>query len=136
MFGPSHSSGRSPRTDDGEGGFEDERKVRLGALAKPGMEFVYRYDFGDGWDHRVEVEASVEVDDRFVYPLCIGGARACPLEDCGGPYSYRELLANIQNMKAEQRDDLVRWVGGYFDPEGFDANAVNRALWALRVLRR
>ncbi|WP_224250017.1 plasmid pRiA4b ORF-3 family protein [Hyalangium gracile] len=73
-------------TDDtGELGLEDESKVRLKSLVHPGQSFTYEYDFGDGWLHTSLVEKEMEPDPRFFYPLCIGGARACPPEDCGGP---------------------------------------------------
>lgn len=34
----------------------DDRKVRLQKVLKPGSQFLYRYDFGDGWDHVIIVE--------------------------------------------------------------------------------
>ena len=71
-------------------------------------------------------------DDRVSYPICIGGARACPPEDCGGTSGYENLLRILASPKDPEHDELLRWVGGYFDPEGFDANAVNRALWTRR----
>lgn len=109
-------------------GLEDERKHRLDELIGKGQSIGYEYDFGDGWSHEVKVEKTVELDGRFVYPLCVGGARACPPEDCGGPGGYEHLLEVLKNSKAEDHDDLVAWVGGHFDPEGFDVNRINAAL--------
>ncbi len=67
----------NPDMDD-EGGFEDERAVSLDALAGVGDRFTYDYDFGDDWSHQVRVEKKLPIDDRILYPVCIGGARACP----------------------------------------------------------
>jgi hypothetical protein len=107
---------------------EDERKVRLEALVGVGQHLRYDYDFGDGWQHHVEVEKMLEVDARLAYPLCVGGARACPPEDCGGPGGYEHLLEVLQDEEDEEHDDLVAWVGGHFDPEGFDVNRTNAGL--------
>jgi hypothetical protein len=53
--------------------------------------FLYEYDFTDGWQHDVRVEQilTLELDRR--YPICIGGRRAVPPEDCGGPWAFLEL---------------------------------------------
>ena len=120
------------RQDEGELGLEDERKVKLGELIGPGQSLTYEYDFGDGWIHEVKVEKGLERDERLHYPLCVGGARACPPEDVGGDGGYEDFLAALADPDHERHDDYVSWAGGVFDPEGFDLNAVNRALRGLR----
>ena len=59
------------------------------------------------------------------YPICLGGARACPPEDCGGVPGYFQLLEAFRNPSREN-EELREWAGGEFDPEAFDADAVNR----------
>jgi len=88
----------------------------------------YNYDYGDSWEHVVAVESVMPPDERLHYPLCVGGARACPPEDCGGVHGYEEFLAAIATPKDSEHDRMLTWIGGYFDPESFDANAVNRAI--------
>lgn len=110
---------------DQDGEFEDERPVRLDELVSAGDRFTYEYDFGDDWMHEVVVEKKLPFDPRYVYPVCIGGARACPPEDCGGPPGYERLLEALLN---DDNDELVEWVGGVFDPDGFDVNRTNQAL--------
>jgi len=111
---------------------EDERKVRLQDLVGPGQSLIYEYDFGDSWEHTVQVEEQLEPDSRFPYPLCLGGARACPPEDCGGPPGYANFLMALKDSAHPEHDDTVTWAGGVFDPEGFSLNSVNAALAALR----
>ena len=41
---------------------------------------------------------------------------------------YLEFLSAIQDPKHEEHDSMLTWIGGAFDPEGFDLNAINRAL--------
>ncbi len=108
---------------------EDERRVRAASvLPKKGAKLVYRYDYGDDWEHVVEVEEVTAADRRLAYPLCVGGARACPPEDSGGPGGHENLLSVLASPEHEEHDEMLTWVGGHFDPEGFDANAVNRLL--------
>ena len=89
---------------------------------------MYRYDYGDDWEHVVEVEDVTGPDRRLTYPLCVGGARACPPEDCGGAGGYENLLGVLASPEHGEHDEMLTWVGGDFDPAGFDANAVNRLL--------
>jgi len=50
--------------------------------------FSYIYDMGDYWKHEVRFEAVLDVDPKKSYPVCTGGAGACPPEECGGPEGY------------------------------------------------
>jgi hypothetical protein len=122
-----------PRLDeDGELDFEDERKVKLDTLVGPGQGLRYEYDFGDSWEHDLLVETMLDADHRLHYPLCIGGARACPPEDCGGTTGYENLLVSLVDEEHSEHDASLTWVGGYFDANGFDANRTNQALRALK----
>jgi hypothetical protein len=62
------------------------------------------------------------------YPLCIAGARAAPPEDVGGVLGYLEFLSAIKNPKHEEHARMLEWIGGAFDPKGFDLNEINRTL--------
>jgi hypothetical protein len=44
---------------------------------------LYRYDFGDNWEHEIILEDILKKDPDLNYPICISGKRACPPEDCG-----------------------------------------------------
>ena len=75
--------------DDGIGpepGYLDERQYKLDDLLSAGTDVAYEYDFGDGWRHRVVVEDRRDAVARERVPAVIAGERACPPEDCGGPY--------------------------------------------------
>ncbi|HAF50353.1 MAG TPA: hypothetical protein DCL04_04490 [Synergistaceae bacterium] len=84
----------------------------------------YIYDFGDGWEHRIELEKILPRDENIEYPICIAGKRACPPEDCGGIWGYGEFLEAIRNPEHERHEELLEWVGGEFDPERFDPKNV------------
>lgn len=48
------------------------------------FKFSYEYDFGDSWHHTLRVEKIITPEPGTKYPICLGGKRACPPEDCGG----------------------------------------------------
>ena len=92
--------------------------------------FNYIYDFGDDWFHEVEITAIHEHDERMQYPICIGGENACPPEDCGGPYGFENFKKALAGPDSEEKDELLSWVGGYYNPTTFDPNFVNKNfLW-------
>jgi hypothetical protein len=107
----------------------DARRTKLAKVVPTeGMTFTYVYDFGDHWQHDLIVQAIQRPDRRQSYPLCIAGACAGPPEDCGGIWGYKDLLEHLEQGRGAEYDDLLTWLGGDFDPTGFDRNLVNRRL--------
>jgi hypothetical protein len=98
----------------------DERRTRLDAIVGTGSSFRYTYDFGDGWDHRVVVERVLPHDTATTVPACIDGRRACPPEDCGGTWGYRELLEILADPTHSEHQERREWLGRPFDPDAFD----------------
>jgi hypothetical protein len=107
----------------------DERRVTLeSALATSVKTFVYEYDFGDSWRHLIAWKPVAKPNPERSYPLCTGGARSAPPEDCGGTGGYENFLEAIRDPRHEEHDSFLTWIGGAFDPEAFDLNAINRML--------
>jgi len=120
--------------DPGDLNMLAERGRNLGALLGDAIrEFEYRYDFGDGWEHRIIVESISSPVPDWPYPLCVAGERACPPEDVGGVRGYENFLKVVADQKDDEHDSTLVWVGGAFDPEGFDINCVNRELRRRRL---
>jgi hypothetical protein len=109
----------------------DERKVRLEQVAKVRAKLVYEYDFGDGWEHDILVEAVEPATDRDVLPVCLDGRRACPPEDCGGPHGYANLLESLADPRHPDHDEMKGWIGPDFAAEHFDLDHVNKELRTL-----
>jgi hypothetical protein len=93
-----------------------------------GAVFSYEYDFGDSWQHRIEVEKVLPPEPGVRYPRCLAGKRACPPEDVGGIFGYEEFLQAIRDPKHPKHAAMLEWVGGAFDPEAFDPQEVNERL--------
>lgn len=107
----------------------DEREVKLSELGnKEIKKFRYEYDMGDGWEHELVLEKTIEPDKKVSYPVCIDGRRNCPPEDCGGIPGYEEFLKAILNPKHPEHESMLEWIGEAFDLEKFDIKEVNESL--------
>ncbi|PIE94958.1 plasmid pRiA4b ORF-3 family protein [Bacillus fungorum] len=87
---------------------------------------LYTYDFGDGWEHEIVLEKILPLDEKTTVPICQKGKRACPPEDCGGPYMYNEIQKALRG-EGDLDEGLLEWLGE-FDPEEFDLDDVNDML--------
>ncbi len=107
----------------------DESKFRLGDMfSSVGSKMRWDYDFGDGWEHDVLVEA-ISIPERGVeYPVCLAGRRACPPEDCGGPWGYANLLEALVDPDNPEHEHLREWAPLDFDPTRFDKDETNEAM--------
>ncbi len=85
---------------------------------------IYEYDFGDSWQHIVQLEKIEARDKSKQYPICTGGRRACPPEDCGGPYGYMQMLESLADPSDRMHLEIVQWVGADYNPEYFDRKEV------------
>ncbi|WP_194907044.1 plasmid pRiA4b ORF-3 family protein [Catenulispora rubra] len=116
-----------------------EHTIRLADIAKSGTVIGYEYDFGDGWEHRILVEATLPPEPATAYPRCVDGAAACPPEDCGGTWGYRNLRETLAGPAAEDHQDTLDWLGiddaRQFDAAAFDVDAANRGVAANWVGR-
>ena len=93
-------------------------------FSRAGVVAQYDYDFGDGWEHELTLEAILPRQRGKKYPLCVGGARACPPEDCGGVGGYEDLMSVMETPTHEEYESTLQWLGGRFDPEKFDPKPV------------
>jgi hypothetical protein len=91
---------------------------------EPGEIAEYEYDFGDSWKHEIFLEEILLGDNNVRYPICIGGQRSCPPEDCGGTWGYQDLLEIIKTPAHEEYRSMKEWLGGEFDPEAFEPGKV------------
>jgi len=111
-----------PDFDDFGESVANENTTRLDdVLRKPKNSMTYLYDFGDGWTHRVVLEEVKPMPPgrRAPKPRCIGGRRACPPEDCGGPGGYAHMLEALKNPQHSEHTSYKEWIGTEFDPDAY-----------------
>ena len=108
--------------------------------------FLYEYDLRDSWRHEVRVERRLTVEPKRTYPVCVGGRRAAPPEDCGGPWAFlvrrdavpcdvREHLDRlVERVKAGDLEavqdhlEVIESLRAWLTLDQFDRRAVNRRL--------
>ena len=92
----------------------DENAITLAEFVgrrKLPVRMMYRYDFFDEWTHEVVIEEKREDDNGL---QLLDGERACPPEDCGGPFGYKECM-----------EGLAEWMDDDYDPEDFNVKSVS-----------
>lgn len=114
--------------EDGRGyGGQFSTAARLCDVCQVGDALTYVYDFGDDWRHLVTVEKAMTRQSGH-YPRVIEGSRACPPEDCGGPWGYADMLRVLAGPRNARRREVVEWVGKSFDPKAFDLEEAQASL--------
>jgi hypothetical protein len=100
---------------------------------KPGTKCMYVYDFGDNWEHVVELVGVVDLPEKFRQRL-LAGARACPPEDRGGIGGYMDCVqiasmsdADIKKAGAKDGEIAERkeWLGDW-KPDNFNLAKVKK----------
>ncbi len=89
---------------------DDPCQVRLSDLElRAGERFVYEYEMGACWHHEIRLERVLPLDPGKTYPVCTGGARDLPREDCGGPWGYQTLMEEHYSLLEllRAREDVV-----------------------------
>ena len=90
---------------------------------------LYEYDFGDGWEHLIEVQKVMPKEAGQKYPQLLKGKGACPPEDCGGIWGYYDFVEAINDPKHKSHKDMVEWMGiKSWDIHEFDLAAAQQRL--------
>jgi hypothetical protein len=122
-----------PDPDELSDGPLDAKKARLLDVLEDASvkSFKYLYDFGDDWEHTVNVEKLADPIPGVLYPLLLEAEGRCPPEDCGGPWGYAEFLEALSDRKHKRHKEMVGWIGGGFDPGDVEAEALAIDIEAL-----
>lgn len=111
---------------------EDDRDVTLADLDLEHRErFNYLYHFGEGWHVEIKVEKTGVFEKGVYYPVCTGGERAGPPEDCGGIEAFHDMLACIKEPNTDLGREWLEWLGPDYDPDACDLTKINKALKKL-----
>ncbi len=144
--GPEFYSGQAERylcpfdQEEGEDEGVPEDQVRLDeVLAEDGDTLSYAYDYGDGWEHLLTLEAALPRQDDAPRAVCTGGRRDGPAEDCGGVGGYELIAAATDPASpdhATARLEFAEFYGeevdpGDFEVTTFDVDEINAGLAGL-----
>lgn len=112
----------------------DARKVKLNKMIrKPGDRLTYIYDFGDHWEHQIDLEAVTNNEAHIA--LCVNGAAECPPENVGGIGGYERMLEELGSGTREERKQYRDWLGlsanQKWNPEYYNQREVNKRMYLL-----
>ena len=121
-----------PDPDWGDGPL-DARKATLASVVEDtgARTLDYLYDFGDGWELAIRIEALAAAQDSVLYPRLLEAKGRCPPEDVGGPPGYAEFLQALSDPEDEQHAETLEWIGEDFDPHVVDIETLTASLQRL-----
>lgn len=64
-------------------------------------------------------------------PSFVSGRKACPPEDCGGPYRYREIVEILADPSHEEYESIAKWLGLKFNPNKLNRIKIEKDLGIL-----
>jgi hypothetical protein len=120
-------------------GLPEEEYTLADIAPRKGAKFLYRYDFGDRWEHRVVVEDCDYSNPDWPYSIyCLEGERACPPEDCGGTWGYAAFCEAMMDETHPEHEQQKEWYGEEHDPEDFDPEKFDMTManWILGIKPR
>ena len=116
--------------------FADARRFPLSRCLTWGVDRMnYLYDFGDDWNHDVRLETVFRVEDLYSLPAFVEGAWAAPREDTGGVHGFAEFKDAVADPFHEEREELLVWYGGPFDPANIHEEKIRAGMAAIRGYR-
>jgi len=107
-------------------------KLRDNAIS----EFLYTYDMGDNWEHRIEVIVLFKMPKGTRLPTFVDGKWKTPPEDVGGAPGFEMFLEIIADPAHEEHDHLREWYGKPFDHDDIEPDIVKIQMDRLAGMRR
>ncbi|MDR1115805.1 MAG: plasmid pRiA4b ORF-3 family protein [Tannerella sp.] len=115
--------------DDWETPVTDSREKKLKDIfIKEGKKYIYIYDLGDDWVHKITLEKII--NENRTKASCIDGKGACPPENCGGVWGYEEIKETfVRDPQGKKAVEFRRWLGlpedGVLDINDFNVDDAN-----------
>ena len=121
-----------PEPDDND---EDAIPLLGELVRRAGAKFKFVFDYGDWWVHTVRVEKIEAAAPDKVYPRCVDGAGANPLEDCGGPWTLMAVFEAVKHPERPRNEAIKHivknWVGEGWDFTRFSVDEANQRLLGM-----
>ncbi len=87
---------------------------------------IYNYDYGDYWQHSIEVEEIIDNYNKN-FPVCLEGNGNAPPEDVGGEGGFERFLEIIANEDHPEYQGMINW-GKNQGYREFNIDEINRKL--------
>lgn len=101
--------------------------VKIDKYFKAVKKFKYIYDFGDWWEHTIEILNYID-DYEYDYPQVTKFKQASPPDDCGGIDGYYEFLERINDKSDPEYDMMVEWGESQGYHNDYNMDEINEAL--------
>ena len=102
--------------DTGE--MKDIAEVKLSKVFKKPKDWItLEYDFGDGWEFKIQLEKKDILADKpeEAYPYIDSGKGYGIIEDCGGDEGLEEIADGLS--KGTLDEEMIEWLQGQLDFE-------------------
>jgi hypothetical protein len=103
-----------------------DNKPKLSDYISTFSSIKYTYDFGDNWQHDIQV-LNIIKNYTQNYPTCLAGEGNTPPEDVGGEGGYEEFLEATSDPQHPEHKSMVEWVQEQGD-RNFEIESVNHRL--------
>lgn len=115
--------------------FDDERDIPVLLEQETTLEnylpkykrALYLYDFGDSWEHLIEVQDILFDYDKH-YAYCLAGEGDAPPEDIGGEGGYENFVKIMKDPNHAEYVEMRDWASAQWRHPSFDQERVNRLL--------
>lgn len=102
-------------------------EVKIYEYVEKSPTFTYVYDFGDWWEHKVELLNTID-DYKNDFPQVTKAKGICPPEDCGGIYGFHEFMLAWNDTENEQHEEMREWGEMQMFEDEYDLEYVNELL--------
>jgi len=117
MFEAEGATWGIPDPDFGGDDLSADKTTLVEVLTDTGTRSIrYIYDFGDSWEHRLQIGDFTDPNPGNLYPRLTDISGRCPPEDVGGLPGYEEFLDAMAKPKHPEHENLKEWYGGPFAP--------------------
>ncbi len=121
--------------------YDDDIDVDMGLWDIPGIDSTditiaeafsaypqidYEYDFGDGWFHTIKLNRFIE-DCADPCPRCIAAVGDAPMEDCGGPDAFEEIMKILEDPSHPEYANISDWMESIWW-DHLDIDRINRRI--------
>ena len=103
------------------------KEVSIDEYFKRVKKLIYVYDFGDWWEHTIEIMNVIE-DYEYEYPKVTKFRQISPPDDCGGIDGYYEFLEQYLDEENPEQASIAAWAynQGYHDD--YDIDEINKEM--------